>query len=191
MRFLLLQLLLLLPLAFNTQDTILKVTGEEILAKIIGFSPEEVQFKKSGFEEGPTYILPLREIFMIKTNGRKYVYQEHLENGNIPSGLTSEQLYRLGQTHAAEQYESLGDLALAGLTSCAVPYIAIPGFIIISMEEPKVRDGEWPNEELSKEEMYRKGYIKKKKELRNRSYLTGAGVGALFWAVIISVAVLW
>lgn len=68
--------LLLIPMwSLNAQDIITKKNAEEIKAKVIEVGKDEVKYKRHGNETGPTYTLPIADIFMIKyENGEKDVF---------------------------------------------------------------------------------------------------------------------
>lgn len=56
------------------QDVILKKNAEEVQAKILKVSESEIEFKHWERPDGPTYIVPTREVFMITyQNGTKEV----------------------------------------------------------------------------------------------------------------------
>jgi len=59
----------------SAQDMIIKKNGDEIQAKVLTVSDSQVNYKKWSNQDGPTYILPCTDIFMIKyTNGDKDVF---------------------------------------------------------------------------------------------------------------------
>lgn len=61
--------------AASAQDIITKTDGTELEALVVEVSTDEVRFRKISNQEGPLYVLPLGEIFMIKyANGEKDVF---------------------------------------------------------------------------------------------------------------------
>lgn len=65
----------LLSIGVFAQDVIIKRNGDEIQAKVLTVSASQVDYKKWSNQEGPTYILPRADIFMIKyANGDKDVF---------------------------------------------------------------------------------------------------------------------
>lgn len=57
------------------QDIIFKINGDEIEAKVLEISPDEIKYKIFKFQDGPTYILNKTDVFMIKyPNGQKDVF---------------------------------------------------------------------------------------------------------------------
>lgn len=72
-------------LSANAQDTIIKNSGERILAKVFEIGLSEVKFKKYNFESGPTYIEDKSQIKAIHfSNGQKEEFRK--EDKNIYSG---------------------------------------------------------------------------------------------------------
>lgn len=63
------------------QDIITKQNGEEIKAKILEISPSEIKYKRFDYQQGPTIILPVSEVFMVKyPNGEKQLFQQRSQN---------------------------------------------------------------------------------------------------------------
>jgi len=88
-----LQLIILLSVnSLYSQDIILLQNGDEMIAKILEISYNEIKYKRFDFLEGPTYTISKSDIFMIKyKNGSKEVFAEQqnknkLESFNLKSG---------------------------------------------------------------------------------------------------------
>jgi len=80
-RFLFLSLMSFLLCLFSgpafSQDIIIKLTGEEIEAKVLEVNPTEVKYKKFNNQDGPLFIIKKSEIFMIKyASGEKEVFNQ-------------------------------------------------------------------------------------------------------------------
>jgi nitrogen fixation protein FixH len=59
----------------DAQDIITKKDGNEIRAKVIEINPDAIKYKMFENQDGPVYVLPNAEIFMIKyENGTKKVF---------------------------------------------------------------------------------------------------------------------
>ncbi|MBL7889174.1 MAG: hypothetical protein JNL24_06455 [Bacteroidia bacterium] len=73
-------LLLLTIFLFNNsqaQDTIIKRSGDTIIAKVSEITPNEVKYKRFDFQDGPNYIESKSNIQMIKfSNGIKEVFNQ-------------------------------------------------------------------------------------------------------------------
>jgi hypothetical protein len=59
----------------NAQDLIIKKDGSEVRAKVTEIVPDAIKYKMFNNQDGPVYVLPKSEIFMIKyESGRKEVF---------------------------------------------------------------------------------------------------------------------
>jgi hypothetical protein len=59
----------------NAQDILFKLDGEQVAVKVIEITPSEVKYKLTSNLEGPTYVVPKSEIFMVEyANGSKDVF---------------------------------------------------------------------------------------------------------------------
>jgi len=75
----LLTALLCLSNLLPAQDLITKTNGEEIKAKVLEISPTEIKYKRFDYQQGPTIIIPISEVFMLKyPNGEKQVFEKNL-----------------------------------------------------------------------------------------------------------------
>ncbi|MBL7884447.1 MAG: hypothetical protein JNL69_10295 [Bacteroidia bacterium] len=67
-------------LNLKAQDTIVKITGEKVIAKIIEITPTEVKYKKIEFIDGPTYVDYKSKIeFIVFSNGLKEFFEKKEE----------------------------------------------------------------------------------------------------------------
>jgi hypothetical protein len=63
----------------NGQDTIVKKSGDQILAKVSEITPTEVKYKRFDFQDGPLYVELKSNIDMIKfSNGIKEVFKQEI-----------------------------------------------------------------------------------------------------------------
>ncbi|MGZ3932032.1 MAG: hypothetical protein ACXVP0_11865 [Bacteroidia bacterium] len=70
--FIMLFLSLALSLQINAQDTIVKINGELIPAKITEVGTSTVTYKKMGFEDGPAFVMNKNEVLQIRyRSGRR------------------------------------------------------------------------------------------------------------------------
>lgn len=70
--------------ALRAQDVIIKLSGEEIRAKVEEVSDREVRYKKFSNREGPSYVIVSSEIFMIKyENGNRDLFQTDSKSGKV------------------------------------------------------------------------------------------------------------
>lgn len=58
-----------------SQDILIKKNGDEVEVRVISISNDEIEYKKWSNQDGPSYIIPKGEVFMIKyKNGEKDVF---------------------------------------------------------------------------------------------------------------------
>jgi len=68
-------LLMVSVCALKAQDLITLKSGNEINAKVVKVGTAEIEYKKSESPSGPTYTLPVKDVFMIKyQNGTKDMF---------------------------------------------------------------------------------------------------------------------
>ncbi|MEI6488019.1 MAG: hypothetical protein WCP52_03605 [Bacteroidota bacterium] len=68
-----------------SQDTILKYSGESIVAKVLEIGPLEIKYKKFDFQDGPTYIIKKDDVDWIRYAGG---LKEHFERQSQPKSST-------------------------------------------------------------------------------------------------------
>lgn len=74
-------LMLFFYVAFSQTDNIILKSGEEISSKIVEIGSTDIKYKKSDFLNGPNFVLPNSEIFMIKfSNGEKMLFENNSIN---------------------------------------------------------------------------------------------------------------
>lgn len=57
------------------QDIIFKTNGDEVEAKVLEITPNEVKYKMFKFQDGPTYVINKTDVFKIKyPNGQQDVF---------------------------------------------------------------------------------------------------------------------
>ena len=64
-RYFILLIFVLMALPILAQDTITKKDGTKLITKILEVSPSEVKYKKYSNPEGPTFILPTKDILIV------------------------------------------------------------------------------------------------------------------------------
>lgn len=73
--------LMLNSIVSNSQDLIIKRTGEDINSKVLEISNNEVKFKKWENLDGPIISIPKNEILMIRyQNGTKDIFNDEIKN---------------------------------------------------------------------------------------------------------------
>jgi hypothetical protein len=63
------------PIASLGQDILFKLDGEQVEVKVSEITPSEVKYKLTSNPDGPTYVLPKTEVYMVEyANGSKDVF---------------------------------------------------------------------------------------------------------------------
>lgn len=83
----------------SAQDVLFKRNGDELQVKIIKVSTTEVEYKKWSNQDGPSYIIPKSDVFIIKYhNGDKDVFEEEVDGVSTKTAANqSEDESALGQ----------------------------------------------------------------------------------------------
>jgi hypothetical protein len=100
---------ILSPLFLNAQDTIIKTNGDHITSKILEVSTIEVKYKKFDFQDGPTYIENISNIYLIKySNGsmEKFRSQE-IKSNDVP--IENQNDYYTGPLKTNDKIERYGN----------------------------------------------------------------------------------
>lgn len=80
----------------NDCDVIVKKNGEELLAKVLEISASEIRYKMCDNLTGPTIVLKIMEVSVIKyPNGTKTVFNQS-ENSSTVEGKTYEEVFESG-----------------------------------------------------------------------------------------------
>jgi hypothetical protein len=103
------------------QDVIIKVSGEEVPAKVEEITLREILFRHPDSLHGPSLRLAKSEVFMIRfANGTREVFQ-----GNLPGSqaqqepaLTPDQHYQQGQRDARLYYKGMRPCGERQLLPC-------------------------------------------------------------------------
>lgn len=92
----------------NAQDTIVKLNGDKIGAKIIDKSATEIQYKKFSYQDGPTYTESKSNIQLIKyANGSEEKFEsQHVDNSVKPAEKPND--YSRGPVNTSNKIEKEG-----------------------------------------------------------------------------------
>lgn len=97
--FILFAILLFISNIIQAQDTIIKINGETILAKISEITPTEIKYKRFNFQDGPSYVENKSEIAQITySNGLKEVFSVKEIKKEIPETVTNSDYYNPNAT---------------------------------------------------------------------------------------------
>ena len=87
-RYFILQIFIFMTLSTLAQDIITKKDGTKLITKILEVSPTEVKYKKYSNQDGPTFILPTKDIFLVTyQNGETETFTTQTETQQRPKAV--------------------------------------------------------------------------------------------------------
>ena len=192
-----------------SQDIIIKRNWEKLQVRIIEVSTTEIKYKKFKKTDGPTYSILKDEIALIKYEndstqallnpldkkaiGHPFFNENHdsINKSSISVIKASNNDYfSKGKEDAAKfysnyKYAGTGTLVVSLLS----PLAGIVPAVVCSSKDPKIKNLNYPDDELFKNIEYNKGYIKKAKRIKSgrvwTNWLVAFGAN-LFVYVLIS-----
>ncbi|MFD3001794.1 hypothetical protein ACFS7Z_15580 [Pontibacter toksunensis] len=173
-------LTLLLQNAF-AQDYIVKVNGEEIPARVLEITLEEILYHQPDSSAEVVLRLPKTEVFMVRfENGAKEVFSENLQDNKVvtAAALTPDQLYLLGKRDAIQLYKGEGVLWGSAASALIFPY-GLAGSAVLAFTPPNVHQNRVSDRELLSYPDYVKGYKDQAKKRKIGKAAAGAGIGTL------------
>jgi hypothetical protein len=162
------------------QDKIVKITGEEIPARVLEITLHEILFQHPDSLQGVTWRIPKTDVFMVKfENGTKEVFEQHLSDSlsSRAQGLTPDQLYRLGKEDASLYYKGNGAMWGSAASSLVMFPIGLAGSIAIGATPPKIKPDRVSDISLLSEQDYLLGYKEQAHRKKKGKALAGAGIG--------------
>lgn len=155
-----------------SQDTIVKVNGEIIQAKVTEITFSEVKYKRFDNLNGPTIIDAKHDVLeIIYENGtKKYITEEErkIDSTNMYAGAD---LYNRGQRDARKYYGSYqGAGTVTFITSLLSPLVGLIPAIACSSTPPSEVNLNFPKENLMKNADYRIGYKDRAKKSSREKY---------------------
>lgn len=180
-RHLLLIMLTLVLQSALAQDFIVKVNGDEIPARVMEITLQEVVYLQPDTTEEMTFRIPKKEVFMIRFgNGTKEVFTENLpeQKAIAEEALSAEQLYRLGTRDAILYYKGNGVMwGSAASTALLFPY-GLAGAAILGFTPPGLHPDKVSDVGLLSYPEYVRGYQGQAKRQKRKKAAAGAGIGA-------------
>lgn len=174
--------LLFVLIAFSkisfSQDLITKKNGEEIKAKILEVTQNEIKYKNFDQQNGPLFTIPKYEIFMVRyENGTKDV----LNSKNSPDISTK------AVADAKANYK--GKNSGAGWTTAATivfsPVLGVIPAAICSSNEPDEDNLNIPDSELTKNTEYTNAYKEQAHKIKKKKVWTNFGIGSGAWVLLL------
>lgn len=166
--------------AFSTcysQDILTKKSGEDIQAKVLEVTSNEVKYKKFDNQNGPTFSILKSDLLMVRyENGTKDLFNETKKMESVIT--TNRDLFKEGQADASRYYKGY---RAAGTTVMATSLLLSPlvGLIpaaICASTEPQEENLNYPSSEMMKKPEYAEGYHQKAKKIKQGKVWTNWGV---------------
>ena len=177
----------------SDSDNIILKSGNELNSKVISVSEDEVTYKLKSNLEGPSYKAPTKDILMIiYANGDKDIIT--LDNTKQTASETLEQkgfeITRIAEKDAENNYSS-GAPFFAGLSTIILsPLFALIPAVLVSSEEPKEANLNYPDSELFQTNyQYNTAYKRKAHKMKKRAVWTGYSIGATINIIVTSILI--
>lgn len=152
-----------------SQDIITKKTSEDIQAKVLEVSTNEIKYKKFDNLEGPVFTMLKSEVLMVRyENGTKDIFTEDKNKETTSAPVTSSgDLFTEGQFDASRYYEGYKGAGTGTLiTSLVSPVVGLIPAIACSSTAPKDSNLDYPSADLMKKSDYYNGYTRKAKKIK-------------------------
>jgi hypothetical protein len=125
-------------LASNAQDTMFKMDGEQIEVKVLEITASEVKYKLTSNLDGPTYILPKAEVYMVEyANGSKEVFAvkpKPIEETPSPK-VKSEKRTEDEKEYRSRKGGGIAAVVIGSIALVSATPVAVDGFIKLSNEQ--------------------------------------------------------
>ncbi|PVY42196.1 hypothetical protein [Pontibacter virosus] len=180
-KFLLLIVFLGMQQVLLAQDIIVKVSGEELAARVLEITLHEVLYQHPDSLSGITRRMPKAEVFMVKfENGTKEVFEQHVADtlGVLTEGMTPEQLHALGVADAKQYYKGNGAMWGSAASSMVMFPIGLAGSLVIGATPPKVKADRVSDIRMLEDQAYLNGYKEQAARKKRGKALAGVGIGA-------------
>jgi hypothetical protein len=151
------------------QDIITLKSSDDIQAKVLEVTTNEIKYKKFDNQDGPTFTILKSDVLMVRyENGTKDIfYDQKKDETNFSSTQTSADLYVQGQSDASRYYRGYrGAGAGTLITGLVSPLVGLIPAIACSATPPKDKNLNYPNSELMKKSDYYNGYTRKAKKIK-------------------------
>jgi hypothetical protein len=179
-RVLFIALMILLHQQVFAQDKIVKVSGEEIPARVLEITLHEILYQHPDSLQGTTQRLAKSDVFMVQfENGTKEVFAQNLPGSVAAETLrTPDEMYNLGKQDALKYYKGNGAMWGSAASSMVMFPIGLAGSLAIGATPPKVENQQVSDVQLLMDPDYVKGYKKQAHRKKQGKALAGVGIGA-------------
>ncbi len=164
-----------------SQDMITKKSSEDIKAKVIEVTINEIKYKKYDNLNGPLFTILKSDVLMIRyENGSKDIFNELQNVSSIDMSIK-------GKQDAITNYK--GKSSGAGWTAAATiltsPVLGLIPAITCSSTEPSDENLNYKDPELMKNNDYNTAYTKQAHKTKKKKIWTSFGVGSGAWLLLI------
>ena len=170
----------------NSQDIIIKKSGDEIKSKIFEVTSTDVKYKNFDNQNGPLYTISKADIFVIKyENGTKEIISD--EKPALTAN-SNDDLFNKGKMDAQRYYDGYKGAGTGTfITGFISPLIGLIPAVACSSTPPKDHNLNYPSPDLMKNTNYYNGYTQKAKKIKQGKVWTNWGIafGINLVAVII------
>ncbi len=182
MKYSLLLFFLLLSMFSSAQDTIVQRNGTRLAAKVLEIDKNDVKYKKFENTEGPSYVMPVKEISMIRyQNGSVDTFNVAVvvqQSKYVKQPLS--EMYLKGQNDADIYYKNYKPAAnwALGLT-LPLNAIGVVPAVVFSATPPSKENLGYPDQSLMANQDYYNGYVTKAKNIKGSKVMKSFGIGCL------------
>jgi hypothetical protein len=182
MKWIPLVLCLLLNMFSHAQDTIVQRNGTRFAAKVLEIDKTDIKYKKFENTEGPSYVMPVKEISMIRyKNGTVDTFNvaDVIPQSRYVKQPLSE-MYLKGQKDAETYYTNFKPAAkwTLGLT-LPLNAIGIIPAVAFSATPPSKENLGCPDQSLLANQDYYNGYVARAKDKKGSKVMKSFGIGCL------------
>ena len=174
----------------NAQDILTKKTGEDIKAKVLEVTTNEIKYKMFDNLNGPTFVVLKSDLIMLRyENGMKDIFnQTNKVNQSNPSNNTNEdEMGEKGKNDAKVSYT--GKNSGAGWTSATTLIMApLSGAVVAflcSNESPSDENLNISNKELMKNQYYKAAYTEEAHKIKKKKLWKSFGISAAVWVGLV------
>lgn len=169
-----------------SQDMITKKSSEDIKAKVIEVTINEIKYKKYDNLNGPLFTLLKSDVLMIRyENGSKDIFNE--AQNTIAANVSSADMQIKGKQDAITNYtgKSSGAGWTAATSVLTGPLLGLVPAIACSSTKPSDENLNYKNSELMKNNDYNQAYKEQAHKTKKKKIWTNFGIGSGAWLLLI------
>jgi len=174
----------------NAQDILTKKTGEDIKAKVLEVTTNEIKYKLFDNLNGPTFVVLKSDLIMLRyENGTKDIYNQtnKANQASASSNMNDDEMSEKGKNDAKVSYT--GKNSGAGWTSATTLIMApLSGAVVAflcSNESPSDENLNISNKELMKNQYYKAAYTEEAHKIKKKKLWKSFGISAAVWVGLV------